>query len=367
MRTMTSRGLGQAFHGAQHYENFPVASWLIPRGLRPSVLQVYRFARTGDDLADEGILTMAARSEGLRFMRQGLWQEPFLEGDLAGMDGISGEHGLLSAGLSPALLYSLGGETGHLFEHHPAGRFWADQLLQAFAYDAGFTPFADWQGVLQYCRKSAAPVGRLLLGLFGLWSDRDGTTQEAARPLGPESGHGAAEGHKDNEEGLAGLTGTEALFTESDAVCMGLQLINFAQDLHQDLSRQRPTLPRNEWPAAWEWQPADASEAAYRKGFLTGDTAHDDRVRITKSLALRGLHQLARGRDLPKRIEATRIPHARRLAIEVAITLEGGNTIGERLLRNPLLGWKESTRLSRLWLAAVLINRLPRMLFKTPL
>ncbi|MFZ9734421.1 MAG: squalene/phytoene synthase family protein [Burkholderiaceae bacterium] len=391
---MTSRGLGQAFHGAHHYENFPVASWLIPGAIRPSVVQLYRFARTGDDLADEGRLSMAARMAGLAALRTGLWEQDTRTGsafespatasavtDSAGLAVAepSLQEELSRAGISLSGLALLGKKTGQVVGHHPSGRHWADQLLQAFEYDAAFLPFADWQSVLQYCRKSAAPVGRLMLGLFGLWSEADHASSAQSISAAPEA---------DLEE--ARVFGKEAIFAESDAICIGLQLVNFAQDLHQDLARHRPTLPQTDWPQAWSWQPigpapegpqtlqtpqapqapqaikALQEEAQLRRGLLQGDTPAEEKIRITRAIAVRGLHQLARGRDLPKRIEATRIPHARRLAFEVALTLEGGTTIGERLMQKPLLGWKASTRLSRLWLAAVLFNRLPRMLFKNP-
>jgi phytoene/squalene synthetase len=359
MRGMTSRGLGQAFHGAHHYENFPVASWLIPGAIRPSVVQLYRFARTGDDLADEGTLSISDRMAGLAALRAGLW-------DQAPADPRAQED-LSQAGISLSALHAIGRQTGQMVGHHPTGRPWADRLLQAFEYDAAFLPFADWHAVLHYCRNSAAPVGRLMLGLFGLWSEADETTPGRGPALAPDA---------DLEE--ARVFGKEALFAESDAICIGLQLVNFAQDLHQDLARHRPTLPQTDWPQAWSWQPTSTgpgpsptaqvphAEASLRRGLLLGDTPVEEQIRITRAIALRGLHQLARGRDLPKRIEATRIPYARRLAFEVALTLEGGTTIGERLMQKPLLGWKASTRLSRLWLAAMLINRLPRMFFKTP-
>ncbi|MBM3375742.1 MAG: hypothetical protein FJY35_06595 [Betaproteobacteria bacterium] len=371
MRGMTSRGLGQAFHGAHHYENFPVASWLIPGAIRPSVVQLYRFARTGDDLADEGSLSISARKAGLAALRAGLWDQPIAE---------PGQHEELGrAGISLPALYLLGKKTGQVVSHHPSGRPWADQLLQAFEYDAAFLPFADWQSVLQYCRKSAAPVGRLMLGLFGLWSEANEASPADSLSAAPEAVL---------EE--ARVFGKEAIFAESDAICIGLQLVNFAQDLHQDLARHRPTLPQTDWPQAWSWQPIGPApqspqtiqatqsletpqalqtpqiESQLRRGLLRGDTPAEEKIRITRAIAVRGLHQLARGRDLPKRIEATRIPHARRLAFEVALTLDGGTAIGERLMQKPLLGWKASTRLSRLWLATVLINRLPRMFFKTP-
>lgn len=358
---MTSQGLGRAFHGGQHYENFPVASWLIPASLRPSVVQLYRFARTGDDLADEGHLTIAQRQAGLTLLRQGLWDQPY------------NPQGLDLGPLEPANLYTLGQRTGRLFSDGTDGREWADRLLQAFEYDAAFKPFEDWPAVLGYCRKSAAPVGRLMLGLFGLWFEdtvsEDLSGESQARTPSQLSRDQAASFDEEvsGSDRDAGLTGMALIAAESDAICIGLQLVNFAQDIHQDLARHRPTLPVSEWPEDWSFTPTQGPEKDLRLGDRLGETSREDRIRITRALALRGLHQLARGRDLPKRIEATRIPHARRLAFEISLTLEGGTQIGERLLKRPLQPWKASTRLSRLWLALVLLNRLPRMFFKTPL
>ena len=66
------QGLVKAFHAGGHYENFPVASWLLPAAVRPAVVSIYRLARTGDDLADEGDLTINQRLAGLAALRRGL-------------------------------------------------------------------------------------------------------------------------------------------------------------------------------------------------------------------------------------------------------------------------------------------------------
>lgn len=330
---MTNAPLGRAFHGGLHYENFPVASWLIPASHRPAVVQLYRFARTGDDLADEGNLTMQERLEGLRQLREGLWRP---------LDNIPRPS--IGFEIKVDSLATLGQQTAALFQGYPQGRGWADLLLQAFEYDAQFSPFEDWSAVMAYCRKSAQPVGRIMLGLFGLWSDPQ-------TPPPPS----------DREPSIE-----ETVWAESDAICTGLQLINFAQDLHEDLGRHRPTVPRSQWPKAWSWQPSGPDQAEIRHGFLQGETTPEEQIEITRALTLRGLNQLARGRDLPKRLEQMKIAHGRRLAFEIAITLEGGQTIGERMLKNPRLPWKASTQLSKFWLMLILVNRLPRMFFKTP-
>lgn len=174
-----------------HYENFPVASWLCPATLRPSVAAIYAYARTADDLADEGEVDAATRLQRLAEYRAELraaaagsprqnsaWPKVF-----APLAAVMARHRLPLAPL----------------EH----------LLDAFEQDvratrAGAVP-ADLDALLDYCSRSANPVGRLMLHLYGI-DDPD----------------------------------TRA---RSDAVCSALQLINFWQDLSVDLPRQRYYLP----------------------------------------------------------------------------------------------------------------------------
>ncbi|GAB2463767.1 squalene synthase HpnC [Comamonas humi] len=170
----------------QHYENFPVASWLCPAHLRPPIAAIYHFARTADDIADEGDAGSAQRLAELSRYRDELarvaagqtpqspWDAVFVP--LAAM--------IRQFGLPVALL---------------------DDLLSAFMQDiarteAGAT-YRDRAELLDYCRRSANPVGRLLLHLYGI-ADAQSLAQ-------------------------------------SDAICSALQLINFWQDLSVDIPRQR--------------------------------------------------------------------------------------------------------------------------------
>lgn len=171
---------------ATHYENFPVASWLCPPHLRPPIAAIYAFARTADDLADEGTASAAQRLADLSAYRHALhtcaqghttgprWQDIFTP-------------------LQQAIA------------HHQLPLPLLDDLLSAFVQDvektANHTGYADRTALLDYCRRSANPVGRLLLHLYGI-SD--------ARAL-----------------------------QRSDAICTALQLINFWQDLSEDLPRGR--------------------------------------------------------------------------------------------------------------------------------
>ncbi|HRY88776.1 MAG TPA: squalene synthase HpnC [Rubrivivax sp.] len=170
----------------EHYENFPVASWACPPALRPAVLAIYRFARTADDLADEGPQPPAARLDALAAYRRALeaavagrppreaWPEVF--GPLAAA--------LRAEALPPPLLHA---------------------LLDAFVQDVHNPPYPDRAALLAYCARSADPIGRLLLHL--------------ARVGDPLS------------------------LQQSDAICSALQLINFWQDLSVDLARHRLYVP----------------------------------------------------------------------------------------------------------------------------
>ena len=169
-----------------HYENFPVASWLCPPRLRPPIAAIYHFARQADDLADEGEATAEQRLQALADYRRE-WQQALAGQALVGP----------RAALFEALLRQQ--------------RAWAlplpllDDLLSAFEQDVAYTrdarSYPDRAALLDYCRRSANPIGRLLLHL-----------------------------HRVDEA---------PALVQSDAICSALQLINFWQDLSQDIPRGR--------------------------------------------------------------------------------------------------------------------------------
>ena len=174
-----------------HYENFPVASWLCPPRLRPPIAAIYHFARTADDIADEGDAAPAQRLADLAAYR-------------ADLHAIA--RGAHPSPRWPAVFTPLAAQMrAFALPLQPL-----DDLLSAFAQDVAKTrdgaAYADMAELLDYCRRSANPVGRLLLHLYG-------------------------------------VTGDEAL-AESDAICTALQLINFWQDLSVDIPRGRHYLPR---------------------------------------------------------------------------------------------------------------------------
>ncbi len=170
-----------------HYENFPVASWLLPRRLRRPVAVIYAFARHADDLADEGQMSPQQRLDLLDAYGAGLD---------AAMAGAAVENPVLLA-------------TADVVGRHALPAALLHDLLTAFRMDVAKPVYAHAHDVLQYCRYSANPVGRLLLHLV------DQATPDNLR--------------------------------HSDAVCSALQLLNFLQDLDQDYRENgRIYLPRDE-------------------------------------------------------------------------------------------------------------------------
>lgn len=177
---------------SSHYENFPVASVLCPPRLRPAIAAIYWFARTADDIADEGDARPAQRLQDLAAIRDDLFAA------VEGRPG-SGRWPHVFDALQPVIAeFDL-----------PVGLL-AD-LLSAFEQDVVKQRYATEAELLDYCRRSADPVGRLLLHLYGVH----------------------------NAESLG----------QSDKICSALQLINFWQDLSVDIPRGRIYLPRELWAA----------------------------------------------------------------------------------------------------------------------
>lgn len=169
-----------------HYENFPVASWILPARFRDPVRLIYAFARQADDFADEGEVPEAHRLERLREF--GVELDRLEAGQPA-------RHPLFVR-LAPAVrAWGL-----------PVGLF--RDLLSAFTQDVTKKRYADFGEVMDYCRRSANPVGRLLLHLFGETEPRS--------------------------------------LAYSDGICASLQLINFLQDIEIDYAKGRIYLPQDE-------------------------------------------------------------------------------------------------------------------------
>jgi squalene synthase HpnC len=169
----------------EHYENFPVASRLVPARLRKHVAAIYAFARTADDIADEPGRSTTERLALLHEYSSHLHSTP------------------------PDDIFVALADTREKFDL-PIELF--DDLLSAFRQDVTTSRYDTWTQVLDYCRRSANPIGRLVLRLAG---------------------------HRDEQSDRW-----------SDAVCTALQLTNFWQDLAIDWERGRLYVPAELWRSA---------------------------------------------------------------------------------------------------------------------
>ena len=166
-----------------HYENFPVASILLPRRLVPAVEAIYAFARGADDIADEGDATPGERLAGLAQYE-------------AALDDIA-------AGRNPGR--PMFAHLATVVAQYQLSLQPLRDLLSAFRQDVVTTRYPDYPALRDYCRRSADPVGRLMLALYGV-------------------------------DGAANLR-------DADAICSALQLINFWQDVGIDIDKGRIYLP----------------------------------------------------------------------------------------------------------------------------
>jgi squalene synthase HpnC len=169
-----------------HYENFPVASWLAPSNLRPAIVAIYHFARAADDIADEGDAEAKDRLTQLDHY------DAMLDRIANGDRPEEAPFALLTDAVRAHRL--------------PLAPF--RELLSAFRQDVLKTRYADFAELLDYCRRSANPIGRLLLHLYRI---------------------------DDGERKL-----------QSDAICTGLQLANFWQDVAIDWNKGRVYLPKDD-------------------------------------------------------------------------------------------------------------------------
>jgi squalene synthase HpnC len=271
-----------------HYENFPVASRLLPAAMRPHVAAVYAFARVADDLADEGDAAPDARRAQLQTWQEGLHREVRQPSNaLPPLDGASRDAQILRA-------------VGHSIRTFDLPIALFDDLVSAFGQDTMTTRHRSWDDVLEYCRRSANPVGRLVLRIAGY---RD-----------------------------------ESLDRSSDALCTALQLTNFWQDLGRD------------WRAGRLYVPADVMAAAgARAEDLDGDHLDVAWVRAIDVCIAFTRRQFAAGRAVCERVRG-------RLGVELRFTWLGGMRILECVERDrahvlqrrptlgladvPLLAWR---------------------------
>jgi len=238
-----------------HYENFPVASFLVPAPLRRPIEVIYRFARSADDIADEGdappeqrLTELAAYQTELDRIAAGTRPQTPLFVDLAEV---------IAAHALPIQLFR--------------------DLLDAFAQDVVKTRYADYPELADYCRRSANPVGRLVLALF----KRTGDTQ----------------------------------LMQSDCICTALQLINFWQDVAIDWQKDRIYLPQVEMNTFG----VSEDDIALGRGGPAWEKLIDFQISRARTLMLRGAPLV---HALPGRI-----------GWEIRLTVQGGLRILERIER----------------------------------
>ena len=245
-----------------HYENFPVAR-LVPRRLQPAVAAVYAFARTADDIADEGydrpggpILSIEERLARLRDFNEALLASE--RGETLPMEW----EWIFIAVADTRQKYNL-----------PISLF--QDLLSAFTQDVTKKRYDTFADLLDYCRRSANPVGRLVLLLHGF--------------------------------------NDEKRFAESDAICTALQLANFWQDVAVDWKKGRVYVPQEDWASH------GVSEADFGAAIASTQMRGCMRFQVRRT---RGLFN--QGRPLPASLPFP-------LSLEIRLTWLGGSAILDRI------------------------------------
>ena len=250
-----------------HYENFPVASWLLPRRLRPPIEAIYAFARGADDIADEGTAPDSERLAGLARYE-------------AALDAIE-------RGERPAEGFD---RLAHAVREHRLPVPLLRDLLDAFRQDVTCKRYESYDALREYCRRSANPVGRLLLHLFGMIDARS--------------------------------------LRESDAVCTGLQLANFWQDVELDWAKGRVYIPRE-----------DLARFGVAEEEIAAREAQQNWQRLMAFQCERTRKLFESGAPLGRRLPG-------RVGLEIRATVAGGRRILDRIdaargdvfRRRPVLG-----------------------------
>ncbi len=269
----------------QHYENFPVASVLIPGPIRAFVVAIYRFARHADDIADEGDAAAADRVAIL----------DALDGDIGALFRSQAVDAPTVMALAPLRDARITGIDEQPFR----------DLLSAFKQDVTGCSYTGFHELMDYCRRSANPVGRLMLALAGV-------TDENAKQA-------------------------------SDHICSSLQLINFWQDAATDAARGRIYVPQEDFTQF------NVTSAQFPKHPL-----HRALMRFqcerTESLLRSGIPLLAQ--------------LSGRFRLEIAFTVAGGLRILEKIEQQdfdvrlrPTLRWYDAPRLLILATHALLHSR----------
>ncbi len=250
-----------------HYENFPVASLLLPKRLRQPIQYIYWFSRSADDIADEGDYSDSWRLEQLQSYREALCQ---IEQGQLQLDSSDPRYAIFTP-LAPVIQ-----------QHQLPIPLFAD-LLTAFEQDVSVKRYPNYEALYHYCTHSANPVGRLLLHLYN--------------ELRPDS------------------------LIMSDAICTGLQLTNFWQDIAIDWKKDRVYIPTDTL-ASFELNEDYIATRCAQQPTQATDNKHwlrmmQQQVELTRQLLLSGMPL------------ATRLPG--RIGLELRLIVLGGLRILERL------------------------------------
>ncbi|MGZ5038146.1 MAG: squalene synthase HpnC [Usitatibacter sp.] len=244
--------------GVEHYENFPVASLLVPARMRAPIEAIYGFARGADDIADEGDATDEERLKGLgRY--------------LAALDAIE-------AGRTPAAEFAR--IAGAIRSHDLPVQLLRD-LIDAFRQDVVKKRYADFAELLDYARRSANPVGRLVLHIF------------------------------EHEE--QGLDSPRFSREQSDLICSALQFINFWQDVAVDWKKGRVYIPQE-----------DLARFGVSERDIADARANDRWCALMAFESGRARRMLEDGSPLGRALPG-------RLGLEIRATIAGGATILDRI------------------------------------
>ncbi len=279
-----------------HYENFPVASCVLPSRLRQPIRAIYAFARAADDFADEGTESPDER--------------------LAALNEFEARLNQIERGETPEdRLFS---ELAQIIRDHQLPMQPFRDLLSAFKQDVVKTRYADFSEVMDYCRRSANPVGRLLMALF-----------------------------KDN---------TPRHLAYSDGLCASLQLINFLQDVAIDFRKGRVYLPQDEL--------AKAGFSDKLLGRLTGQASATDDPSPILHQSLGGIpvississpedrwrqFMLAQIKRVQKMLQASAplgLALKGRAGFEARMIIAGGDRILHKLYLDPLAPLKRRVKLN---------------------
>ena len=268
-----------------HYENFPVASFLCPPRLRPAIAAIYHFARTADDLADEGDASASERLADLDRYRADL---------------LAVAKGHAHSSTWPQVFEPL----AHAIQVFDLPVPLLADLLDAFAQDIRYTSeqrrYATDAELLDYCTRSANPVGRLLLHLYDVTDD--------------------------------------VSLTQSDQICTALQLINFWQDMSVDVARTR-------------WYPSTQTMAQF--GVTDADLQPHSRsknaAQLIASYAMDARSKMLKGAQL-----ACRIPG--RAGWELRVVVQGGLRILDKIEALDFSTWRVRPKLTA-WDVPVMLWR----------